>query len=84
MKRSVAGLGALGALGVAGGAIALYLVLIYFFSPTGSGGGPGARGGIDSVSWYVLIVAMGVPVTLLAGAHLALAKQLRDGPKTIN
>jgi hypothetical protein len=77
-------LAALGALGVAGGTAVLYLVLIYFFSPTVTGGAPGARGGIDHVGWYALIVAMAVPVALLAGVHVAFARQLRDGPKPMH
>jgi hypothetical protein len=72
-------LAALGAMGVAGGVFGLYLLLIYFFMPTVTGGAPGARGGIDHVSWYVLMVAMMVPVAILAGAHVALGKQLLAG-----
>ncbi len=72
-------LASLGAMAVAGGACLLYLVLVYFFMPTVTGGAPGARGGIDHVSWYVLMVAMTVPVGILAGMHVALGKQLLNG-----
>jgi len=73
----------LGALGVAAGSAALYPLLIWAFAPTVTGGAPGARGGIDHVSWYVLMVATVVPIAILAGAHIVFAKQLRDGPKPI-
>lgn len=73
----------LGALGVAAGSVALYPLLVWAFSPTVTGGAPGARGGIDHVSWYVLMVAITVPIAILAGAHLAFAKQLKTGPTPI-
>lgn len=76
-------LASLGALGVAAGSAALYPLLLWAFSPTVTGGAPGARGGIDHVSWYVLMVATMVPIAILAGVHLVFAKQLRDGPKPI-
>jgi hypothetical protein len=84
MEKRFAKLAALGAVAVAGGTGALYLLLIYVFSPTVTGGAPGARGGIDHVGWYALIVAMAVPVAVLAGAHLALAKQLQAGPQPMH
>ena len=84
MERRFEKLAALGAIGVAGGTGLLYLALIYFFSPTVTGGAPGARGGIDHVGWYALIVAMAVPVAMLAGVHIALAKQLGDGPRPMH
>lgn len=76
-------LATLGALGVAGGGGVCYLLLVWAFSPTATGGAPGARGGIDHVLWLVLAVAMIVPVAVSAWAHLAFAKQLREGPQPI-
>ena len=46
-----------------------------------TGGAGGATGGMDKLGWQVLAVAMLVPVGLLAGAHIALGKQLMHGPK---
>lgn len=83
MDRKFEKLAALGALGVAAGCGAVYLLLMYLFSPTGTGGGPGATGGIDHVSWYLLIVAVAVPMALLAAAHIVLARQLSAGPQPI-
>ncbi|MFI5312093.1 MAG: hypothetical protein ACHQQ3_12715 [Gemmatimonadales bacterium] len=76
-------LASLGALGVAAGSAALYPLFIWAFSPTVTGGAPGARGGIDHVGWYVLLVATIVPIAILAGAHVAFARQLRNGPQPI-
>jgi hypothetical protein len=84
MEKRFAKLAALGAVAVAGGTVALYLLLVYAFSPTVTGGAPGARGGMDHVGWYSLIVAMAVPAAMLAGVHLALAKQLQAGPRPIH
>ena len=84
MDTQFAKLAALGALGVAGGTAVLYLALIFVFSPTPTGGGPLARGGMDHIGWYTVIVAMAVPVAILAGAHIAFARQLRDGPQPMH
>jgi hypothetical protein len=84
VEKRLTQLAALGAVGVAGGTAVLYFALVYLFSPTATGGAPGARGGIDHVGWYALIVAMAVPVALLAGVHVVLARQLRDGPKPMH
>jgi hypothetical protein len=62
----------LGAAGVAVGTFILYLALIAVFRPV-------SDGGIDHVLWYTVSIAMVVPVAVLAGAHLAFAKQLKDG-----
>lgn len=74
---------ALGALGVAGGAFGAYALLVWAFSPTPKPGMPGSGGGIDHVQWYALIVAMLVPIAILAAWHAQFAKQLKDGPKPI-
>jgi hypothetical protein len=63
---------AMGAAGVAGGTFAAYLALVVIFRPV-------ANGGFDRVDWILVSVAMVVPVAVLAGAHLAFAKQLKDG-----
>ena len=78
-------LASMGAAGVAAGTFALYLFLLAIpFRPTLTGGAFGATGGIDHVGWQVLAVAILVPVAILAGAHLAFAKQLKDGPQPMH
>jgi hypothetical protein len=63
---------ALGAAGVAGGTFVAYVALIAVFRPV-------PNGGFDHVLWATVSVAMIVPVLVLAGAHLAFAKQLKAG-----
>ena len=65
-------LAGLGAAGVAGGTFVLYAALIFVFRPV-------SNGGFDNVLWLTVTVAMLIPVSVLAGAHLAFAKQLKDG-----
>ncbi len=65
-------LAAMGAAGVAGGTFVAYLALVVVFRPVHGGG-------FDSVLWMTVTIAMIVPVAVLAGAHLAFAKQLKDG-----
>jgi hypothetical protein len=65
-------LAALGAAGVAGGTFVAYFALVALFRPV-------ANGGFDHVLWMTVSIAMVVPVAVLAGAHLAFAKQLKDG-----
>jgi hypothetical protein len=65
-------LAALGAAGVAGGTFFAYFALILIFRPV-------SNGGFDRVLWQTVTIAMIVPVAVLAGAHLAFAKQLKDG-----
>jgi hypothetical protein len=65
-------LAGMGAAGVAVGTFLAYLGLVAVFRPVGNGG-------MDHVLWYCVTVAMIVPVAVLAGAHLAFAKQLKDG-----
>jgi Ni/Fe-hydrogenase subunit HybB-like protein len=62
----------LGAAGVAAGTFVLYAALIFVFRPV-------SNGGFDHVLWLTVSVAMLIPVAVLAGAHLAFAKQLKDG-----
>jgi hypothetical protein len=63
---------ALGAAGVAGGTFVAYLALVLVFRPV-------SGGGFDHVLWQTVTIAMIVPVAVLAGAHLAFARQLKDG-----
>ena len=70
---------ALGAIGVAPGAFALYLALLFAFHPTPTGGMPGNGGGIDSASWWTLAAAMLVPIALAAAWHVNLGRQLKAG-----
>jgi hypothetical protein len=63
---------ALGAAGVAGATFAAFLALIVIFRPV-------SNGGFDRVNWILASIAMVVPVAVLAAAHLAFAKQLKDG-----
>ena len=65
-------LAGLGAAGVGGGSFVAYLALVAIFRPV-------SGGGIDHVLWYTVTIAMIVPTAVLAGAHLAFAKQLKDG-----
>jgi hypothetical protein len=75
-------LAALGAISAAVGIGALYVFLLWALRPSLSGGAVGATGGMDWLGWEVLAVAMLVPVGILAGVHVALGKQLRDGPRS--
>jgi hypothetical protein len=84
MNGKFAKLASLGAMGVAGGTFALYLLLVWAFTPTVTGGAPGASGGMDHVGWYTLMAAMAVPVAILAGTHVAFSNQLRAGPKPMH
>lgn len=63
---------ALGAAVVAGGTLVAYLALVLVFRPV-------SGGGFDHVLWQTVAIAMIIPVAVLAGAHLAFAKQLKDG-----
>jgi Ni/Fe-hydrogenase subunit HybB-like protein len=65
-------LAGLGASGVAVGTFVLYAALVFVFRPV-------SNGGFDHVLWMLVTVAMLIPVSILAGAHLAFAKQLKDG-----
>lgn len=67
-------LASLGATAVAAGTLALYVLLVYTFRPV-------ATGGMDHLGWQVVTIAMFVPVAVLAGAHVALARQLKAGPQ---
>ena len=73
----------LGALGVCGGVLATWAGLAWLRLPTKFGGTPGATGGIDSTTRYVLWIAALVPVALFVWSHLAFAKQLKEGPKSL-
>ena len=70
---------ALGAMGVAPGAFALYVALLIVFYPTPTGGMPGSGGGIDAVSWMALAAALFVPIAIIAAWHVDFGKQLKAG-----
>jgi Na+(H+)/acetate symporter ActP len=70
-------LASLGALGVAGGVAVAYAGLLLMFRPV-------ATGGMDHVGWRLVAVAILVPVAILAGMHVAFAKQLNDGPRPMH
>ena len=70
---------AFGALGVSGGAGALYVLLALVFRPTPTSGMPGNGGGIDATCWSVLLVALFLPLFLAAWWHVDFAKQLKAG-----
>lgn len=65
-------LAGLGAAGVAVGTFVLYGALVFIFRHV-------SNGGFDHVLWQVVTVAMVIPVSIIAGMHLAFAKQLKDG-----
>ena len=69
-------LAAMGAAGVAGGTFVAYAALVLVFRPV-------SGGGFDHVLWYTVTIAMIIPVAVLAGAHLAFAKQLKDGSSSM-
>jgi hypothetical protein len=73
----------LGALGVVGGVVATYLGLAWLVVPTAFAGVPGATGGIDGINRTVVWIAALVPVSLFVVSHLAFARQLHDGPKSL-
>ena len=70
---------ALGALGVAPGAMGLYGLLLFAFRPTPTGGAPGNGGGFDPVGWWVVAAAMIVPLGLAALWHVDFGRQLQRG-----
>lgn len=70
---------ALGALGVAPGAFALYAALLFIFFPTPTSGMPGNGGGFDMTGWWTVAAAMFVPISLAAAWHVDFGKQLKAG-----
>jgi hypothetical protein len=72
-------LAALGALAVAPGVAAIYFGLLFVFHPTPTGGMPGSGGGIDWVSWLILVPAFLVPLGLAGAWHVDFGKQLKEG-----
>ncbi len=69
-------LAALGALGVAGGAIAAWLGFVFVTRPVSSGG-------IDATLHVAVAAAALVVFALLSAAHLYMGLQLRRGPESI-
>lgn len=70
---------ALGAIGVAPGALGLYAALLFLFRPTPTGGAPGSGGGFDAIGFMVVAAAMLVPLGLAAAWHVDFGKQLQKG-----
>lgn len=67
--KPYARLAALGALGVSGGAAALYLLLAWFTRST-------SLGGIDATQHVLTMVSLAIPFALIIGAHLVYARVL--------
>jgi hypothetical protein len=74
----------LGALGVCGGVALTYAGIAWLGLTTPFGGAPGATGGIDTITRNVLWIAALVPATIFIWSHLAFARQLSRGPRTMN
>jgi len=75
---------ALGALGVCGGVAATYAGIAWLGLTTPVAGAPGATGGIDTITRNVLWIAALVPAVIFIVSHLAFARQLSRGPRTMN
>lgn len=75
---------ALGALAVCGGVVVVAALIAWLTKPTAVAGSPGATGGANTIQEVVLAVALFVPVALFLWTHLAFAKQLHDGPRSLN
>jgi hypothetical protein len=69
-------LGALGAQGVAAGAMLAWVGLVYVTRPVSSGG-------MEPVGHLCLIAASFMPLGLMAAAHVWFAQQLKHGPDSI-
>lgn len=69
-------LGAQGALGVTGGAIAAWLGLVFVTRPV-------PTGGIDAVTHLCLAAAAFMPFALMSAAHFWFAQQLKAGAQSI-
>lgn len=69
-------LAGLGAAAVGGGTFVAYLALVFIFRPV-------FNGGFDHVLFRLLTVAMIIPASIIAAAHFAFAKQLKDGFATM-
>ncbi|MBX9929533.1 MAG: hypothetical protein K2X99_11520 [Gemmatimonadaceae bacterium] len=72
-------LASFGALGVAAGSLGLYALLAFIFRPLGHPGPPGHIGGFDTLGYTVYLIASAVPITVIALAHVAFARQLQAG-----
>lgn len=69
-------MGALGAQGVAGGAMLAWIGLVYVTRPVSSGG-------MEPVGHLCLAAAAFVPFAVIAAAHFWFGQQLKHGPDTI-
>ncbi len=73
-----------GAMAMAGGIVGFYALLLFLWRPTVTSGAPGATGGITPLLWAMLAISMAVPVAILAGAHVAFARDLKSGAKPMH
>lgn len=69
-------LAALGAQGVAGGAMAAWLGFVFLIRPV-------ATGGMDARGWFAASAAAFVVLALVAAAHAWFGAQLKRGPDSI-
>jgi hypothetical protein len=67
--KPYAKLAALGALGVSGGALALFVFVAFFTRPV-------PLGGIDQTQSLLAWIGLGVPMALIIAAHLVYARVL--------
>ena len=65
---------ALGALGVCGGVLALFVFMAYFTRPV-------PLGGIDQTQSLLAWIGMAIPFSLIIGAHLVYARVLMNYAK---
>jgi hypothetical protein len=67
--KPYAKLAAFGALGVCGGAAALYVFVAFFTRSV-------PNGGIDQTQWLLTVISLAIPFALIIGAHLVYARVL--------
>ena len=65
---------ALGALGVCGGVLGLYVFLAFFTRPV-------PLGGIDQTHSVLTLISLAIPFALIIGAHLVYARVLMNYAK---
>lgn len=75
MKR-YARLAALGAIGVAIGSLAIYVLIVWIARPT-------PTGGIDQTQAIVTWISAAVPIAAIAAVHLAYARMLRSYARSV-
>ena len=72
--KPYANIAALGALGVCGGVLGLYVFLAFFTRPV-------PLGGIDQTHSVLTLISLAIPFALIIGAHLVYALVLRNYAK---